>query len=232
MGRQPTDMAATQLVRLNWEKWTGGYELKLCERPSSADLGLWIDAFIPGCDVVARRDQPCGKTKIYQEFLPETDIFVDFLNAPRTRDGLLKFVNKWGLLLKGDSMDLGYFLNRQREFRKVQDIGERFQKYKRAADRKALSDAIGNDGVAKLKATLDLKLRRYTPQIALEASNPMQFFRVCLFHSAFVAPLVVSCEAGCGQFVRLTPLGRPNSFCSDACRQRISRARRKARSNF
>ena len=223
MPRKERIFSPTSFVRLIWRRCTSGYER--IDRTHRARAGGTIldDLDWDLVDIVSRGDA-FREVKVQ---LPANELYVDFLNAASV-DDMLAFVSKWGLptqKIQHNSVDLNMLMDNREKFRDYQVLAEMFQKCRDKCYREGVLAAFSEKEIGDIGAALDLG-KTGTPTVSLTAKNPWHFMRLSLFHSAFVEPIAVMCDADCGRFVRLTPLGRTNSVCSDACRQKLARKRK------
>ena len=175
----------------------------------------------------------------FETELTDGALFVDFLNAPRTYNGALDFVKKWGLPGRNQrSLDTESFFNNRDDVRYWMSKAVHFHKSREAKlhddlvqEKKLRDDLIQlaqNPYVGKQLTIQINEEGQFIPKLSLVATSQWQFMRMCIFHSAFVEPLAVPCKNDrCDRFVQVTPLGRPNLICSVACRQSSSRANKR-----
>jgi hypothetical protein len=214
-----------RLVRLVWDVYPAGYKIaKRTHRPGTGAARLYGDG-VQDCIV------PAGpKMKKYQTALLEHEVFRDLANSARRPgpEGVLQFVNKWGLLTKSDWREsLERFMNRREGFLDFMS-GKLTPHF--AAE---LGPFI--DGVGYLETHLET--RRGRPQLFFQADTLLQFCVLEFIQATAGGIDLTACDA-CGALLPLHKKGRPKRYCDDACkmkayrgnhRDEINRGRRESR---
>src|SRR5262249_34883235 len=101
------------LVRLNWTVDSRGYDIVW--RDESYYRGEVRGMILEDCYVGDFRIERGGNSRKYEANLLEHEIFRDLVNSARRpgHEGVLEFVNKWGLLTKVWNPPLKKFLERR-----------------------------------------------------------------------------------------------------------------------
>jgi hypothetical protein len=198
-------MANFGIVQLDWEVDRKGYELKELPEPKSFLTGR------PGLHIVPRR----GETKRYTARLREKDIFLELARMDRSPDGALAFVHKWGLLEtqwpNEESVSDIIFARDTMEWSLAQvKAGDKPQIAKRPWHFPLDGEFHGSNVVVRVKSLLAfcwLELR----QAYLAGGD----FYQCA-------------NPKCGAWHRYPITGRPNKYCSEACKKAVQRFNKRA----
>jgi hypothetical protein len=210
-------MADFGLIRLDWSVDSSGYDLVedqkrlylsgsiLDESDESLD-----ETPMPRLKVKARD----GKNKPYTARLREKNIFLELATMDKSPDGVLAFVHKWGLLNVGSSGFVEEIISASNLMEHRLNIVKK-----------------GGTALAELLR------ERWTFRLDGEFHNGKVIVRVKNLHGFCWLEFLQAHSAGgdfyqcanpkCGAWRRYPTTGRPNKYCSEACKKAGQRANKK-----
>jgi hypothetical protein len=223
---------ADGLVRLIWEVDSAGYEIVKKEyrpRPRSASAGLEIAKKYRRSvslydEIVEKkhrhREQNCivprsGNDTQYEASLLEYEIFRDLANSARRPgpEGVLQFVNTWGLLMDGWGESLAEFVS-QRDALLAHMSGN----WAFVADPGRVWGFGTDPGRGYFgELFVSLEKKRGRPPLFFQAQSLLQFCVLEFYHAKLNKIDLTACAA-CGELLPLHKQGRPKRYCKDACK--------------
>jgi hypothetical protein len=157
--------------------------------------------------------------------------FIDLANMPLTPEGVQSFTKRWGLLEDSPSFRVAHYYRTAENMETACVSGNRgeFDVMAKIIDKY-------RKGLGPLQTRFGWRGAQRQPYPFLEpSSQPYLFFEASSLHQFCWLDLMqtysggadVSCCPGCGTFLAMRNWGRPKKHCSDACRTRASRSRRR-----
>jgi hypothetical protein len=212
------------IVRVQWRRDPKGYDV--------LDEYYYSDAYSTKM-LVPRSPyyEPSEKRDQHSYVLEGTEnrLFLELANAPRTVEGALAFVNKWGAPPDPDQLGGGR-LALQSFYNMAATI--------RGAVRLARRDPI--DAIEQLGRTRDWKpgvqltlrfgrlLGDSTPRIYLDAADLFEFCKAEFMQMLEGGAEIRDC-GNCGTLLALGRVGQQPSYCSDRCRVAMHRKNKRER---
>jgi hypothetical protein len=211
------------LVRVIWEVCPRGYDIVRRDESQSKWPGdIRPDFLGKDCvgDFIVARDE---SRREYEADLLEHEVFRDLVNSAQQPgpDGVLQFVNKWGLLTKLVDPPLNFFLRERdsvvRALGNVEDMADLML----SVSRSSLSPWRGGVGWVDTRVE---RMGRGKLQLHFEAQTLLQFCTLELLHIRTRSVDITACGA-CGLLLPLHKEGRPKAYCDDACKMVAYRKR-------
>ena len=202
-------MADFGIIRLDWSVDRRGYDL--AEIPERAASTLLMGRLAPGLYVKPRG----GDLNDYTAHLREKDIFLDLARMERSSDGVLAFVHKWGLL---DAWP------RDAAVREIIWASETMEHLLNVV--KKGGNALAQIGRERWHFRLDGEFRGSDVIVRVKS---LKAFCWLEFRQAHLAggDFYRCANPKCADWRRYPATGRPNKFCSEACKKAAQRARKK-----
>jgi hypothetical protein len=160
--------------------------------------------------------------------------FTDLASMEPTIEGVLEFAGRWGKLMPrssvggwrtvGDYYCAKLFVDNALAHLTSPILSTRKKFFKRS-----LVWLYGPDGLGLIKSRFGWSSTN--PFLYLETRELLQFclFDLILQHTGGGTPFARCPGPGCGNWLHRRGQGRPKDYCSDACRVRHSRARKRRR---
>lgn len=209
-------------LRLRWRRHKAGYVLR---QPSMkrGDPRLFpddLDEGLPDEFREIRLFPIAGEVEEYEVALGESRIFAELLRSPETDEGFIEFSNKWGMLREYPT-DKSHFLGLRRVMANayekklsVNDLGPFLERLHRVAG-----------PIAQANIAFGRKNKRSRPELMWYVRSLSEFCHLEFFQDLGGVSHVAKC-AGCGRyFTRSSVKGPAPEHCSNACRQKLYRAR-------
>lgn len=209
-------------VRLRWHRHKSGYVLR---QPSKrfGDPGRYPDDHDSGIPDEFREIRlfPISpETEEYEVVLGEKQIFAELLASPETDDGFLEFSNKWGMLHeypteKSRWLGLRQLMAYAYEHKlSVNDLAPLLE---------GLHPVVGP--IARANIRFGRKNKRSRLELMWYLGNLRELCIMEFFQDLGGVSHVSKC-GGCGRyFTRSSMKGPSPEHCSNACRQKLYRAR-------
>jgi hypothetical protein len=218
-------MADFSLIRLDWSVDSGGYDL--VEVPAAKRSAAILRTPTPAFDLTPTPTSGLyvtprgGKSKPYTARVRERNIFLDLAGMTRSPDGALAFVGKWGLLDIGSNVS-----GSVEEMISASELMER-----RLNIVKKGGTALAELCRERWEFRLDGEFR--DGEVVVRVKNLKAFCWLEFLQAHAAGGDFSQCaNPKCGAWRRYPTTGRPNKYCSEACKKTAQRALKVARATI
>jgi hypothetical protein len=202
-------MADLGIIRLDWSVDRSGYEL--VEIADGGPPGTILSEAMGGLYVKPRG----GKDDPYTARLRERDIFLELAMMDKSPDGALAFVRKWGLL---DVRSGGA----------VEDIVRASEMMERRL-RVVKKGGTALEQIRRERWTFRLDGEWHGGNVIVRVKNLLAFCWLEFLQAHSAGGDFYQCaNTKCGAWRRYPTTGRPNKYCSEACKKAAQRALKKS----
>jgi hypothetical protein len=204
-------MADFGIIRLDWSVDRSGYVL--VDKSSEGPAGTILSGLVGEIHIKPRG----GKEEPYTARLRERNIFLDLAGMDRSPEGVLAFVQKWGLLNDRSKGSVEGIISAsetmERRLNIVKKGGTALEQLRRERWNFRLDGEYHNgEVIVRVK-----NLRAFCWLEFLQAHSAGGDFYRCA-------------NPKCGAWRRYPTTGRPNKYCSEACKKAGQRAKKRTES--
>jgi hypothetical protein len=200
-------------IRLEWQRDSGGYDLE--DRPDKPCTSFLADLAGKGGKFVVPRG---GKRETYVVEGLGHRIFEALAKTHQSPDGVLAFVNEWGLLEQGPNQEVSEFYEHIEDLRQLLDVAA-------LNNFRLLERYINQKGIGPMNLRFGRLRGDSAPRIFVEPRS-LWLFCCCEVMQVVAAGAILRNCINCGAFFTLgTKQGTRSTrqYCSDRCRVAMHR---------